>query len=120
MAVEKKEGLNIRKNPEGLVFKVLVQPKSSKNMIAGLHNEALKIKLTAPPVNNAANQMCLKFLAKCLGVSKSSLEIIAGHTSRHKQILLRSDQIKLTQSEYKHLKHLIENLATHPTRTSRN
>ena len=111
MAAEKKEGLNIRKNAGGLVFKVLVQPRSSKNMIAGLYNGALKIKLTAPPVDNAANQMCLKFLAKCLDVSKSSLEIIAGHSSRHKQILLRSDQIKLTPSEYKHLRQLIENLA---------
>ncbi len=45
---------------------------------------------------------------------KSSLEIIAGHSSRHKQILLRSDQIKLTPSEYKQLKQLIENLAAHP------
>ena len=114
MAAEKKEGLNIRKNAGGLVFKVLVQPRSSKNMIAGLYNGALKIKLTAPPVDNAANQMCLKFLAKCLDVSKSSLEIIAGHSSRHKQILLRSDQIKLTPSEYKHLRQLIENLAAHP------
>ena len=111
MAAEKKEELNIRKHPEGLVFKVLVQPRSSKNMIAGLHNEALKIKLTAPPVDNAANQMCLKFLAKCLGVSKSSLEIIAGHNSRHKQILLRSEDTIRSVNEYKHLVHLIENLA---------
>ena len=112
MAAEKKEGLNVRKIPEGLVFKVLVQPRSSKNMIAGLHNEALKIKLTAPPVDNAANQMCLKFLAKCLDVSKSSLEIIAGHSSRHKQILLRSEDTIRSVNEYKHLVHLIENLAT--------
>ena len=84
--------LDIRKIPEGMVFKVLIQPRSSKNMIAGLHGDALKIKLTAPPVDNAANQMCIKFLAKSLEVSKSSLEIVAGHTSRNKQVLLRSDR----------------------------
>jgi len=103
--------IRLRKTPEGIVFKVLVQPRSSKNMIAGLHDEELKIKLTAPPVDNAANQMCLKFLAKSLGVSRSTLEIIAGHNSRHKQILLRSDHINTSADEYKNLKHLIENLA---------
>jgi uncharacterized protein (TIGR00251 family) len=80
-------------------------------MISGLHDEALKIKLTAPPVDNAANRMCLKFLAKCLGVSKSSLKISAGHNSRHKQILLRSDRINPSADEYKYLTNLIENLA---------
>ena len=100
----------IRQTPEGVVFKVLVQPRSSKNMISGLHDDALKIKLTAPPVDNAANQMCLKFLAKCLCVSKSCLEISTGHNSRHKQILLRSDHNNPSADEYKYLIDLILNL----------
>ncbi len=103
--------ISIRKTPDGVVFKVFVQPRSSHNMIAGLHDEALKIKLTAPPVDNAANRMCLKFLAKALGVSGSALEIIGGHNSRHKQILLRSDHLNPSPDEYKYLEHLIENLA---------
>ena len=103
--------IRIRKTPDGVVFKVLVLPRSSKNMIAGIHDEALKIKLTAPPVDNAANQMCLKFLAKSLRVSRSALEIIAGHNSRHKQILLRPEDTKISANEYKHLVNLIENLA---------
>jgi uncharacterized protein len=80
-------------------------------MITGVHEGALKIKLTAPPVANAANRMCLKFLAKSFGVSKSSLEISAGRNSRHKQILLRSNRINPSADEYKHLINLIENLA---------
>ncbi len=103
--------IRIRKTPDGVVFKVLVLPRSSKNMIAGIHDEALKIKLTAPPVDNAANQMCLKFLAKSLRVSRSALEIITGHNSRHKQILLRPEDTKISANEYKHLVNLIENLA---------
>ncbi|MBE9543262.1 MAG: YggU family protein [Proteobacteria bacterium] len=103
--------MRIRKTPDGVVFKVLVLPRSSKNMIAGIHDEALKIKLTAPPVDNAANQMCLKFLAKSLRVSRSALEIITGHNSRHKQILLRPEDTKISANEYKHLVNLIENLA---------
>ncbi len=99
-------------HPQGVVFKVLVQPRSSKNMISGLHDDALKIKLTAPPVDNAANRMCIKFLAKCLKVSKSSIEIINGHTIRRKQVLLRSDQTNISENEYNHLRQLIENLVS--------
>jgi hypothetical protein len=103
---------NIRNTPDGIVFKVLIQPRSSKNMIAGLHGDALKIKLTAPPVDNAANRMCINYLAKTLGVSKSSLEIIAGHTSRNKQVLLRSDPAELSKTVYERRKKRIEDLST--------
>ena len=102
--------ISIRKTPDGAVFKVVVQPRSSKNMIAGSHDGALKIKLTAPPVDNAANRICIKFLAKSLGVSRSALEITAGRNSRHKQILLRSDHINPSADEYRCLKHMIENI----------
>ena len=80
--------LFIQETDKGLVFKVKVQPKSSKNKISGLHGDALKIRLTAPPVEGEANKMCLAFLAKSLGVSKSSLEILAGQSSRDKRILI--------------------------------
>ena len=102
--------LSIREHPEGIAFKIFVQPRSAKNAIVGLHGDALKIKLTAPPVDNAANKMCIKFLAKSLGVSKSQVEIIAGHTSRSKQVLLRSSQSKITKTEYDTLKAAIQNL----------
>jgi hypothetical protein len=99
--------LSIQKNPRGVVFKVLVQPRSSRNMLAGLHDDALKVKLTAPPVNNAANRMGIKFLAKALGVPKSSLEIVSGHTGRNKQVLLHSDRTSISEKEYRRLKRLI-------------
>jgi uncharacterized protein (TIGR00251 family) len=81
-------------------------------MIVGLHDEALKIKLTAPPVENAANKMCIKFLAKRLGVSNSRIEIISGHTSRTKQVLLRSDKPKISAKEHNRLKALVRKLIT--------
>ncbi|UCG08925.1 MAG: YggU family protein [Desulfobacterales bacterium] len=102
--------ISIRKHPQGIIFKVFVQPRSSKNMIVGLHDDALKIKLTAPPVDNAANKMTIKFLAKSLGVSNSLIEIIAGHTSRTKQVLLRAEQSKITEQKRNHLKNLIKGL----------
>jgi uncharacterized protein (TIGR00251 family) len=83
--------LEIRDSSEGWVVKIMVQPRSSHNRIMGLHGDALKIKLTAPPVDNAANRMCLEFLAKCLGMAKSRLKIVAGETGRAKQILIKPD-----------------------------
>jgi hypothetical protein len=81
--------LQIKEKKEGIVFKIQVQPRSSKNMLVGLMGDALKIKLTAPPVDNAANKLCIEFLAGSLKVSKSMLQIVSGHTNKIKQVLLR-------------------------------
>jgi uncharacterized protein (TIGR00251 family) len=79
-----------RQTGDGLVVNVFVQPRASRNQVAGLHGEALKLRLTAPPVDGAANRMCIAFLADLLEVPKSTLEIVAGHSSRNKQVLVRS------------------------------
>lgn len=100
----------IREHPEGIVFKVFVQPRSSKNQIVGAHGDALKVKVTAPPVAGAANKMCLKFLAKSLSVPQLLLEIITGHNSRTKQVLLRSEHAPPSEKEKQRLKHSIEKL----------
>jgi uncharacterized protein len=83
--------LSIQDHPAGLTFKTRVQPRSSRNMIVGLLGDALKVKLTAPPVEGAANAMLIEFLARCLGVSRSAVEIRAGQTGRTKRILIRCD-----------------------------
>lgn len=80
----------IRETPEGVVFKAAIQPKGARNEIVGLKGDALKIKLTAPPVEGAANRMCVDFLARSLKVRKSDVEIVRGKRSREKQILVRS------------------------------
>ncbi len=72
---------------QGVLFRIVVQPRSSRTQILGLHGDALKIKLTAPPVDGAANAMVIAYLAKRLGVSRSRLEIKTGHTGKQKQIL---------------------------------
>ena len=101
---------SIREHPDGVVFNVFVQPRSSKNKIIGLHGDALKIKVTAPPVAGAANKMCLKFLAKCLATPYVRLEIISGQNSRTKQILWRSEQIPPSEKQKALLKHRIAKL----------
>ena len=100
----------MREHPEGMVFKVFVQPRSSKNKIVGAHGDALKLKVTAPPVAGAANKMCLKFLAKSLSLSHSLLEIITGHNSRTKQILVRLEQELPAEKEKQRLKQRIKKL----------
>ena len=100
----------LEEKSDGIAFKIYVQPRSSRNRIVGLHGDAPKIKLTAPPVDNAANKMCLKYLAGCLGVSNASLEIIAGQASRSKKILLRVPGHNPTTSSLRRLRARIESL----------
>ena len=80
---------DIRTTREGIVFSVYVQPKASANAVLGLHEDAMKIRLTAPPIDNAANKMCIKFLSRQMKIPASRMEIVSGHTSRQKKILIR-------------------------------
>jgi len=66
-----------------------VQPRSSCNQIVGLYGTALKIKLTSPPVDGAANKTCQDFLSKKFGIAKTSIKIVSGESSRHKIVLLK-------------------------------
>ncbi len=80
--------LPVEKKTNGLLIHVYVQPKSSRNQIAGIHNNALKIRITAPPTDNKANRACIRFLAKQLGVPPSSMELVSGKSSRSKQLFV--------------------------------
>jgi len=69
-----------------IIIKVKIVPGSSKNKIIGVYNNALKITITAPPVEGKANKKCITYLAKCFNVAKSKVEIISGQTSKNKLI----------------------------------
>jgi uncharacterized protein len=71
-----------------LVLSVYVQPRASRNQICGIQGEELKIRLTSPPVDGAANKLCREFVAELFDVAKSSVRIISGETSRHKRLLI--------------------------------
>lgn len=76
----------IRQSNDDTIVSVLVQPRASKNLLCGLQGEELKVRLTSPPVDGAANKMCCTFFARLLGCAKSHVSIERGHSSRHKQI----------------------------------
>jgi len=76
----------IRESAGGVTFAVRVHPRAKKNAISGTVGDALKVSLTAPPVEGRANEACVRFFAELLQVSRSSVTIAAGDTSRNKVI----------------------------------
>ena len=78
--------LELKPYKAGIQFAAAIQPWASRNQILGIHNHCLKIKLTSPPVNGAANQACIKFLAKAFGISPSRVSIVKGEISKNKTI----------------------------------
>lgn len=71
---------------EGCTFQVRVLPRGGRSEVVGLHGDALKIRLAAPPVEGKANHALRKFLAEQLGVSPAAVVILSGHTSRQKRV----------------------------------
>jgi len=76
----------IRETAVGVTFAIKVQPRARKNAITGELGDALKLALTAPPVDGRANEACIEFLANLLDVPRSSVTIASGETSRNKVI----------------------------------
>jgi uncharacterized protein (TIGR00251 family) len=79
-------GLPVTEREEGAIFRVRVLPRSRRDEVVGLHGDALKIRLMAPPVGGKANRALQEFLAGRLGVSRSAVEILSGHASRQKRV----------------------------------
>jgi uncharacterized protein len=78
----------IRDTPSGATFAVRVRSRAKKNAITGEVGGALKVALTAPPIEGRANEACVQFLAKLLDVPRSSITIAAGQSSRNKVICI--------------------------------
>jgi uncharacterized protein len=76
----------IHETAAGVTFAVRIHPRAKKNAITGEVGDALKLALTAPPIEGRANDACIAFLAEILNVPRSSITIAAGQTSRRKVI----------------------------------
>jgi len=78
--------ISIHDTPDGATFAIKVHPRARKNAITGELGGALKLSLTAPPVEGRANEACIEFLANLLKVPRSSVTIASGQSSRRKVI----------------------------------
>jgi uncharacterized protein (TIGR00251 family) len=67
-------------------IKIKVEPRSSKSGVVGLYGDALKVKLTSPPVEGKANKELVEVLAKECGIRKSDVEIVSGKSSKNKLV----------------------------------
>jgi uncharacterized protein len=78
--------VTIHDTPSGATFAVKVHPRAKKNAITGEVGDALKLSLTAPPIEGRANEACIEFLANLLKLPRSSVTIASGHSGRRKVI----------------------------------
>jgi uncharacterized protein (TIGR00251 family) len=76
-------------NENFVKFVVRVVPRASRSEIVGEHDGGIKVRLTSPPVDGAANSELIELFAKKVGVARSSVEIVSGHTSKTKQLRIR-------------------------------
>ena len=84
----------IRETETGVVFRIWVVPRASRCEPAGIQDDALKLRITAPPVEGKANEACIALLAELLGVKKAQVAIIAGHASRMKTVAVEGVKAK--------------------------
>jgi uncharacterized protein (TIGR00251 family) len=76
----------IRATDSGVLVRLRVQPRASAERLEGLHGDQIRIRVTAPPVEGAANAACIAFLAKTLGIRRSQVRIRAGEKNRDKLV----------------------------------
>jgi len=80
--------LIVRDSKDGAVLTVHVQPKAAYTACVGIHGEALKLRIAAPPAGGAANGALLRFLADELSLPMAAVHIESGESSRHKRVRL--------------------------------
>ena len=78
--------IEVKESAHGVSFGVRVQPRASRDALAGEWNGALKIRVTAPPVDDRANEACCRLLAAQLNIPVSAVRIVSGRTSRKKRV----------------------------------
>ena len=91
--------ITLKESKKGLTFDIQVIPHASRAEIVGMQDGVLKIKVTAPPVEGAANEACIKLLAGELKLKKSQMEISSGAKSRRKTVMIKD--ISKTELELK-------------------
>jgi uncharacterized protein (TIGR00251 family) len=73
---------------QGIRLHCHIQPRATRDAIAGLHGGLLKVQITAPPADGRANDHLIRFIAAAAGVAKSRVTLVSGHSSRHKTLFI--------------------------------
>lgn len=81
--------MDVTEKSGAVVFSVRVQPRASRDAITGERQGALHVRLTAPPVDDRANDACRRILAECLNIPVSAVRILSGERSRTKRVEIR-------------------------------
>ncbi len=83
-----------RRNGEVITLTLHIQPGAKRTDVAGLHGDALKIRLAAPPIEGRANEALLKFIAEFFGVPLRQVELKQGGQSRHKVVAITGSKVE--------------------------
>ena len=76
----------LKEGSTGIYLAIKLQPRASRQQISGLHGTELKVSVTAPPVDEAANRALVEYFAELLALSRCQVELVKGQTSRHKTL----------------------------------
>jgi hypothetical protein len=90
--------LIVQDTKDGVILTVHVQPQASTTKCVGIHGHALKIRVTAPPVDGAANDELIRFLARQLSIPSTSVRIYSGAGGRHKRVLIKGASAQLVMA----------------------
>ena len=93
----------LKQTANGITFSVKVQPRARKNAITGIVGSALKLSLTAPPVEGKANQAVIEFLADFFDIPRSSVTIASGASSRLKLVRITGANLQALEQRLHHL-----------------
>ncbi len=83
---------------EGVTLLLHCQPGAKVSRVVGEHGERLKISLNAPAVDNKANDVLIVWLSDCLNIPRKQIELLSGHTSRQKRVLIRGLDVEQTRA----------------------
>lgn len=90
--------LIVQDTKDGVILTVHIQPKASTTECVGIHGDAIKIRVAAPPVDGAANDELIQFIARRLSIPTASVRIHSGASGRHKRVLVKGATAQLVMA----------------------
>ena len=93
--------LIVQDTKDGVILTIHTQPKASITECVGIHGDAIKIRVAAPPVDGAANDELIRFLARQLSIPTASVRIHSGASGRHKRVLVKGATAQLVMARLK-------------------